>query len=244
MNDGKRSRSLFNPASSDSFRLSRSKLQLFLDCPRCFVLDRRYGVSRPDGPMPSINITVDALMKREFDDHRAAGTRHPVMAVHGIDAVPCPHPHLHEWRNNFKGVEHVHRSGFLLAGAIDDLWQAPDGTFILAEYKALSSEMMPSTEWLPDYHRHQMEIYQWLLRKNGLRISPTGYFVFANADKAQPSLGNALRFTLKILPYAGSDGWIDDALMEAKEYLMQESLPASAAECDWCRYRTAASSVR
>lgn len=188
--------------------------------------------------MPSINITVDALMKREFDDHRAAGTPHPVMVLHGIDAVPSRHPHLYEWRNNFKGVEYVHRSGFLVTGAIDDLWQSPDGTFILAEYKALSSEMMPSTEWLPDYHRHQMEIYQWLLRKNGLSVAPTGYFVFANADKSQPSLGNALRFTLNILPYAGSDDWIDDALMEAMHVLREDALPTPAAACDWCAYRS------
>ena len=28
--------------------------------------------------------------------------------------------------------------------------------------------------------KRQMEIYQWLLRKNGFKVSDTGYFVYAN----------------------------------------------------------------
>lgn len=41
---------LYDPASSAPFALSRSKVELFLDCPRCFYLDRRLGVARPSGP--------------------------------------------------------------------------------------------------------------------------------------------------------------------------------------------------
>lgn len=238
MNETKRS-TLFRPDATEPFRLSRSKLQLFLDCARCFVLDRRHGVARPDGMMPSINITVDALMKREFDDYRAAATKHPIMALYGVDAVPCRHPYLHVWRDNFKGVEFAHKSGFLVHGALDDLWETPQSSFVVAEYKAMSSEMTPSTEWMPDMHRRQMEIYQWLLRKNGLTVEPTGYFVFANADKAQPSLGNALKFTLNVLPYAGSDTWIEDALEEAMRMLRDDALPAPSLACDWCDYRKA-----
>lgn len=242
MKETKRS-TLFRPGAAEPFRLSRSKLQLFLDCPRCFVLDRRHGVARPDGMTPSINITVDALMKREFDDHRAAATKHPTMTLYGIDAAPCRHPFLHVWRDNFKGVEFAHKSGFLVHGAPDDLWETPKGTYVVAEYKAMSSEMAPSTEWMPDAHRRQMEIYQWLLRKNGLTVEPTGWFIFANADKAQPMLGGALKFTMNALPYAGSDAWIDDALEEAMHMLREDALPAPAAACEWCEYRADAALI-
>ena len=40
----RRTRNLFDPKSKTPFRLSRTKLDLFLSCPRCFYLDRRLGV--------------------------------------------------------------------------------------------------------------------------------------------------------------------------------------------------------
>ncbi len=39
-----RTRNLYDPASKEPFRLSRSKIDLFLECARCFYLDRRLGV--------------------------------------------------------------------------------------------------------------------------------------------------------------------------------------------------------
>jgi len=38
---------LFDPKSDKPFALSRSKVELFMDCPRCFYLDRRLGIARP-----------------------------------------------------------------------------------------------------------------------------------------------------------------------------------------------------
>ena len=74
-----RSRNLFDPASPAPFKLSRTKLDLFLNCPRCFYLDRRLGVAQPPGFPFSLNSAVDKLLKKEFDAHRAAGTPHPLM---------------------------------------------------------------------------------------------------------------------------------------------------------------------
>lgn len=69
---------LYNPSSKQPFKLSRSKIDLFLSCPRCFYLDRRLGVSRPPGFPFALNSAVDALLKQEFDAHRANGTKHPL----------------------------------------------------------------------------------------------------------------------------------------------------------------------
>ncbi|MEK7077575.1 MAG: hypothetical protein AAB928_00560, partial [Patescibacteria group bacterium] len=63
----RRSRNLFNPDSKTPFRLSRSKIDLFLNCPRCFYLDRRLGVAQPPGYPFALNSAVDKLLKKEFD---------------------------------------------------------------------------------------------------------------------------------------------------------------------------------
>ena len=68
-------------------KLSRSKLELFTECSRCFWLDIKQGIKRPPPAPYTINNAVDYLLKQEFDIHRGKGTRHPVMVHHAIDAV-------------------------------------------------------------------------------------------------------------------------------------------------------------
>ena len=75
-----RIRNLYDPESANPYRLSRTKLENFLKCPRCFYLDRRLGVGQPPGFPFNINSAVDELLKREFDQCRNAGVAHPYMA--------------------------------------------------------------------------------------------------------------------------------------------------------------------
>ena len=72
-----RTKNLYDPASKESFKVSRSKLDLFLECPRCFYFDRRLGVGRPPGFPFALNSAVDHLLKLEFDIHRANPTKTP-----------------------------------------------------------------------------------------------------------------------------------------------------------------------
>ncbi len=94
-------RKLFDPDpdSDKPFALSRSKVELFQDCPRCFYLDRRLGIARPTGFPFNLNSAVDALLKTEFDRYRKEGAPHPLMSGAGINAVPHAHPQLDDWLN-------------------------------------------------------------------------------------------------------------------------------------------------
>jgi len=57
----------FDGASKEPFKVSRSKIELFTQCPRCAYLDLKLGVKRPETPTFTLNNAVDALLKREFD---------------------------------------------------------------------------------------------------------------------------------------------------------------------------------
>jgi len=110
------------PNSKQPFKLSRTKLDLFVECPRCFYLDQRLGLKRPSGPPFLLNSAVDHLLKQEFDIYRANGTKHPLLEKYGVDAIPIPHDELEKWRHNFTGIQYHHKkTNFLLYGAIDDL---------------------------------------------------------------------------------------------------------------------------
>ncbi|MFA4873098.1 MAG: PD-(D/E)XK nuclease family protein [Patescibacteria group bacterium] len=236
----KRVKNLFDPVSQEPFRLSRSKIELFMNCPRCFYLDRRLGISQPPSFPFSLNSAVDTLLKKEFDIHRAHGTAHPLMKVYGIDAVPLPHEKIEEWRDALRrGITYHHTAtNFIVTGGIDDLWVNAKGELHVVDYKSTSKEQEVNidAEWQISYKR-QMEIYQWLFRKNGFKVSSTGYFVYCNGITDRKAFDGKLEFDVKLIPYEGGDAWIEDTLGDIAQCLKQNSLPKPGRECDYCGYR-------
>lgn len=240
-----RKSNLFEPTSTRPFKLSRSKLDLFLNCPRCFYLDRRLGVGQPPGYPFNLNSAVDKLLKKEFDIHRANQTRHPLMEEIGLEALPFQHPQMDAWRDTFQGVQYYHESTkFLVTGAVDDIWVLPNDELIVVDYKATSKtgEVSLDADWQIGYKR-QMEIYQWLLRQNGFAVSPTGYFVYCNGRTDLDQFNRHLEFNIKVLPYTGDASWVEAALEAARACLMSETYPESSPSCDYCLYRKAVAAV-
>ena len=239
---GVRKRNLYDPASGKPFRLSRSRLDLFLNCPRCFYLDRRLGVDRPRGPPFTLNLAVDELLKREFDNYRRESKPHPIMTEYGVDAVPYADKRLDEWRQNFKGVTYHHlATNLIITGAVDDLWINPSREILVVDYKATSKDGAVTLDaaWQIAYKR-QMEIYQWLLRHNDLTVSSTGYFLYCNGRKDRDGFDGRLEFRLTLIPYEGDDAWIEQTVVAAHECLNSADLPGAASSCDFCSYRDAA----
>jgi CRISPR/Cas system-associated exonuclease Cas4 (RecB family) len=243
----RRTRNLFSPNSDEPFRLSRSKIELFQNCPLCLYLDRRLGVARPPGFPFALNSAVDTLLKKEFDIHRAEKTAHPLMKAYGLkDVVPYQSDELDVWRENFKGVETFHRpTNFVVSGAVDDVWINDGGELIVVDYKSTSKEekVTLDKEWQIGYKR-QMEIYQWLFRQNGYKVSNTGYFVYANGKTDRKAFDGKLEFDIDLIPYEGDDSWIEGVLGEIKKCLMNDKLPKPATECDYCNYRKASRDVQ
>jgi len=234
-----RSRNLYDPKSPEPFRLSRSKIDLFLNCPRCFYLDRKLGVGQPPGYPFSLNRAVDELLKKEFDIHRAKGSPHPLMKAYGLDAIPLAHEKINQWRDSLGGgITYFHKgANFIITGGVDDVWIKPDGEFLIVDYKATSKseEVNLDAEWQIGYKR-QMEIYQWLFRKNGFRVSNTGYFVYCNGDTDKKAFDGKLEFRIKLIPYEGNDSWVEQTILDAHNCLKQDLIPASGADCDFCKY--------
>tara|TARA_Y100000310_G_C20607548_1_gene776306 strand:+ start:153 stop:929 length:777 start_codon:yes stop_codon:yes gene_type:complete len=244
---GKRARNLYKKGLKEPFRLSRSKIENFLKCPRCFYLDRRLGVDQPPGYPFSLNAAVDTLLKKEFDIHRKEKTKHPLLETYGIDALPFLHPRMNEWRETLKGLQYYHEpSGFLVTGAVDDIWQNAQGELHVVDYKATAKngEVNLDADWQRSY-KNQMEIYQWLLRhhEEGFKVSSVGYFVYVNGKTNRESFDGKLEFDTKIIPYEGDDSWVEGALMKAKEVLESDKLPSAKEDCDYCLYRKSVQDV-
>ena len=228
------------------WRLSRSKIDLFVSCPRCFYVDNKLGTARPPGFPFNLNSAVDTLFKKEFDVHRSAGTRHPIMEEYDVKAVPFVHKKMDEWRENFKGVAVQHEpTGMTVCGAVDDIWVGEGGELYIVDYKSTSKDGKIEAldqDWHIGYKR-QMEVYQWLLRQSGFDVSNTGYFVYANAGTDKEMFDNKLDFEVTLIAYEGDDTWIEGTLLNIKKCLEDPRVPKADSECDYCRYREAAGKV-
>ncbi len=240
-----KSRNLYKKGDGAPFKVSRSGIDLFLECARCFYLDKVLGLKRPEGPPFNINKAVDTLLKKEFDVHRAKGTPHPLMKSYGIDAVPFSHSMMDEWRENFKGVQHLHEAtNLIVTGAVDDIWVTPDKKLIVVDYKATAktTEVSLDADWQIGYKR-QMEVYQWLLRQNGFEVASTGYFVYCNGRTDLEAFDGRIEFDVKVLSYKGDDSWIPGALADIRKCLDQGEIPPPNAMCEYCGYSSARNNI-
>ena len=232
-------KSCYTKGQTEPFKLSRSKIDSFLNCPHCFYLDRVLGTSQPPGYPFALNSAVDHLLKQEFDTHRKNGTQHPLIEKYGVDAKPVAHQDLDIWRENFKGVQFLHESTNLyITGAIDDLWISSTNEYIVVDYKSTSKaeEITSLNKDWQDVYKRQMEVYQWLLRSNGYKVSDTGYFVYCNGDADKEAFDGKLEFNITLIPYEGNSSWVEPTLIEIKKCLESDTIPDCSPDCDYCAY--------
>lgn len=232
----------YKPGQTAPFKVSRSKIELFMQCPRCFWLDVRLKITRPNSPPFNINKAIDELFKKEFDSYREKGEPHPIMTDNQIKAIPMKHESLETWRHNFTGIVTVHQPTNLhVFGAIDDLWVDPSGAMIVVDYKATAKDKPVSidADWQISYKR-QLEVYQWLLRENGFTVNDTGYFVYTNGRMDLDGFNNRVEFITTLIPYTGNADWVGPTLVKMKE-CMDGEMPAvghaaMGGDCDFCTY--------
>lgn len=234
---------LYKPGADEPFNVSRSKIALFLECPQCFWLDRRLGIARPDMPGWSLNSAVDTLLKNEFDLLREKKEPHRLMMFHRIGAIPFSHPDFHIWRDDHGkrlGASFLHKKTNLnICGIIDDIWQnTATQELHIVDYKSTSTDYPISLDgkW-KDGYKKQMEVYQWIFKQMGFSVSPTGYFLFANATKNRPAFHGKLEFENSILKHAGDLSWIEPTITAIKKCLDAPEVPEAGPQCQHCSYR-------
>ncbi|MCM8801146.1 MAG: PD-(D/E)XK nuclease family protein [Candidatus Omnitrophica bacterium] len=213
-------------------KLSRSRLELFLDCPRCFWLEMNKGVRRPQPAPYTINSAIDNLLKEEFDECRRSGKVHYLLKRYGFNVSLYNGEELNEWRDSFTGIRFEHKkTDFLVYGAVDDIWVNPEGELVVVDFKATGANEYK----IYDNYRRQMEIYQWLLLANRYKVSSIGYFIFAKVNKRNGFSEGRLSFDLFIESCQGDSCWVEDALIAARETFDGE-IPPYKQDCPYCQF--------
>ena len=73
----------YNPEKT--FKISRSKIELFFNCATCFYKDAKLGLRKPPMPGWAINSAVDDLLKKEMDFCRLQDRPHGIFKENGLN---------------------------------------------------------------------------------------------------------------------------------------------------------------
>ena len=238
-------RKLYNPEDSEPYPLSRSRIENFINCPRCFHLEERQGIKAPSGPQFLLNSGIDTLYKNEFDSYRKKKIPHPLMEKNNINAIPFSHKDLDLWRNNFKGIRWFdEKHNFTLFGAVDDLWINEKEEIHIVDYKSTAKkDFSPNfTSGYQVAYKRQLEIYHWLFKKNNFKMSNIRYIVYANGITTINEFNGLFEFEQYVFPIHLDDSWVDNVIQKMYECLQSDKLPPSGGGwngqgCEQCAYK-------
>ena len=222
-------------------KISRFAVELFINCKRCFFLSYKYNIKLRTLPF-TLNSAVDNLCKNEFDFYRKLEKPHPLFKEHNIEAIPFKHENMDKWRNNRIGISYENKEkGYYFHGAVDDVWIKPDGELIISDVKSTSKNKFNWEEtwnnWeYPKGYRRQLEMYQWLFKKNGFQVAKEAYLLYFNGKKNEEVFNNQLNFDVHLIRLDCSTSWVENKIIDTVNLLRSDIFPKPSLNCEHCNY--------
>lgn len=219
--------------SNKPLQLSPNSLNLYYECQLCFWLEKSQGIRRPQPYPYALNAAVDLLLKEEFDKYRKKKELHPLLIAHNIPAkLFSKQKLLDEWRNNFKGIRYYDASlDATLFGALDDVLEFSDGRLAPLDYKSTGSKVPK----VYDRFQLQMDIYTFLLEKNGYKTVRKGCLAFYVVDK-ENGFDGKLPFKKEIQLIDTDPSYVQGVFAEAVNLLRKEAPREHSGECQYGKW--------
>lgn len=214
--------------SEKHIQLSPTSLNLFYECSLCFWLEKKKKIRRPPPYPYALNSAVDILLKREFDSYRAKGKLHPLLVENNIQAKLFPDQNkLNQWRNNFEGIRYFDTQlQATLFGAVDEVLEFPGGALAVLDYKSTGSKVPR----VYDRFQLQLDVYTYLLEKNGFSTIKKGYLAFYVVDK-ENGFGGRLPFKKELHEIETDTSYVYGLFTEAVNLLKKDTPPAHRQDC-------------
>lgn len=214
-------------------QLSPNSLNLFLECPHCFWLEKRNGIKRPPPYPYALNSAVDALLKEEFDTYRRKKIPHPLFDNSKIKAhLFLNQKLLNQWRSNYAGIRYFDEDlKATLFGAVDDVLEFEDGKIAPLDYKSTGSK----TSKIYDRFQLQMDVYTYLMERNGYKTKRKGYLAFYVVDKSKGFI-DRLPFRKEIVEIETNPNEVYEIFKDAVKILKNDFPPQHNEDCQFKKW--------
>ncbi|MEK6873728.1 MAG: PD-(D/E)XK nuclease family protein [Nanoarchaeota archaeon] len=215
-----------------TYKLSPSSISLMEECQRCFWLDKHNMWKRPSGIFPSLPSGMDNILKKHFNKFRDKNLLPPELCNDGncenmglFGRDEDEKELLSLWQNNLKGIWWEDEDGNILFGAVDNIL-VKDDKLIVLDYKTRGYKLKENTT---DYYKNQMDIYNFLLRKNGYDTEDFSFLLFYVPSEVSDTGEVLFDTTLKKIPINIKNA---EFLFEKALILLDGDCPNK--KCEWC----------
>ncbi|MEK6920774.1 MAG: PD-(D/E)XK nuclease family protein [Nanoarchaeota archaeon] len=213
-----------------TYKFSPSSLSLLKECPKCFWLHFNKGIKRPDTIFPSLPSGMDGILKKHFDFFMEKGELPPELnQLNGEVKLFNDIELLKIWRSNFKGIQWTDKNGNLFRGAIDNLLQKGKKLIVL-DYKTRG---FPLKEDTAAHYQDQMDIYNFLLRKNDYETEEYAYLLFYHPNKVNNN-GDVLFHT--DLVKMRIDVHNAEKIFKNALDILEAEMPNASEQCGFCTW--------
>ena len=204
-------------------QLSYSSLSIFKNCPRCFYLDRKLKIPRPQGIKSGVPAAVDKILKESAVS--ILGLPEGFKFYSGPDLKKMQH-----WKSNPYKMEDS--KGNVIVGAFDDLLVNPEtGELAYIDYKTTGKE--PDQEFGEKYYQSQCDIYTAFLLRGGKKVASFGVLLFY---WPMPGEGGTVLFKSKPILLKPNPEVAETLFKEAVALLESPKIPKPGPECEYCNY--------
>lgn len=211
-------------------KLSPSRLNLFLDCTRCFWLENIKGIFRPDGVFPSLPSGMDIAIKAHFDRFRKLGELPPEIKGKVVGKLLGDEElitKMRDWKTfSFEDKE----MGVIFRGGLDDCL-VHESAHIPIDFKTRGFKLEEDSS---GYYQNQLDCYALLLEKNGFKQPGFAYLVYYIVKEVKKN--GAVKFDIRVVKIDTDSKRAMDLLRKAVEVL-NGPMPEPSDECEFCRWR-------
>lgn len=176
-------------------RLSKSQLDKFVDCPRCFWLGQRHKLKQPDMISSKVWKGVERVTIAHYDAHRQAKTQ-PENLHARVPAGAIP---LQRDAEGMKALRYWGKGlpfkvdNILVTTALDDMLEWADGDtrrFAVIDYKSKSK--LTDEEQTSSMYQNQADVFDLAANVNGYPTDGIVYFDYwspVSVEGAEPPAG-------------------------------------------------------
>lgn len=212
------------------YKLSPSSLNLLKECPRCFWLHFNKNIKRPSGPFPSLPSGMDRILKTHFDSFMEKNRLPPELKDCKDDCQLFDDAELLKiWRNNLKGIQWTDEKGNLFRGAVDNILKKGNKLIVL-DYKTRG---YPLKEDTAEHYKNQLDIYNFLLRKNNYETEDYSYLLFYYPKEVRED--GSVIFDTELIKMEVDINNAETIIKKAIE-ILEGDMPEPAEECEFCRF--------
>ena len=211
------------------YRFSPSSLSLLKECERCFWLAFNKGIKRPEHVFPSLPSGMDRILKAHFDNFRASNSIPPELRVLSGVTLFDDVELLQVWRNNFKGITWKDAEGNVLRGAVDNIL-VKEKKLIILDYKTRG---YPAKEDTHEHYQDQLDIYSFLLHKNGYATMDYAYLLFYHPLKVHANGDVDFHKHLVKVPVDAANA---ERILTRALRVLKGPLPSFGDECGYCSW--------